>query len=148
MANVPPAPAPAPAVEKLLGPSSFSQQPRHLPFDAWDERLAMWSEDNERPYTWDGITYDARSGPSQHSSSLALRRELRPVCSLHDVSLASNAFSGGIRLDIATCATLASLNLSSKRLPNTLPSNIKSFPNPRVAANYRIYGLGVLSPPI
>jgi hypothetical protein len=26
-----------------------------------DGRLAMWSEDDERPYAWDGVTCDART---------------------------------------------------------------------------------------
>lgn len=57
------------------------------------------------------------------------------VCSLRGVSLASKAFSGVILQDVAVCATLASLNLSTKRLASVLPSDIKSFPKPCAATN-------------
>ncbi|KAF8728601.1 hypothetical protein HU200_017866 [Digitaria exilis] len=120
-------------------------------------RLATWSEDDERPCAWDGVTCEPRTGrvsaltlagfglsgklgrgllrlEALQSLNLAKNNisgdvpaELARLPALQTLDLSGNAFSGNIPRDVGACATLASLNLSSNRLAGALPSDIWSL---------------------
>uniref|UniRef100_A0A804LJV5 Protein kinase domain-containing protein n=1 Tax=Zea mays TaxID=4577 RepID=A0A804LJV5_MAIZE len=95
-----------------------------------DGRLATWSEDDERPCAWDGVTCDARTGRVSALSlagfglSGKLGRGLLRLEALQSLSLARNNLSGDVPADLARLPALQTLDLSANAFAGAVPEGL------------------------
>ncbi|XP_052149677.1 probable LRR receptor-like serine/threonine-protein kinase IRK [Oryza glaberrima] len=90
-------------------------------------RLATWSEDDERPCAWAGVTCDPLTGRvaglslAGYGLSGKLGRGLLRLESLQSLSLSGNNFSGDLPADLARLPDLQSLDLSANAFSGAIP---------------------------
>ncbi|KAM0830352.1 hypothetical protein ACQ4PT_066269 [Festuca glaucescens] len=94
-------------------------------------RLAAWTEDDDRPCSWPGVSCDARTGRvtslSLPAASLSgrLPRALLRLDALLTLSLPRNNLSGPVLPSLlGSLPRLRSLDLSSNRLAATIPADL------------------------
>ncbi|KAJ1297242.1 hypothetical protein BS78_01G362700 [Paspalum vaginatum] len=95
-----------------------------------DGRLATWSEDDERPCAWAGVTCDARTGRVSALSlagfglSGKLGRGLLRLEALQSLSLARNNLSGDVPAELARLPALQTLDLSANAFAGAIPEGL------------------------
>ncbi|XP_025792240.1 probable LRR receptor-like serine/threonine-protein kinase IRK isoform X2 [Panicum hallii] len=93
-------------------------------------RLATWSEDDERPCAWDGVTCEPRTGRVSALSlagfglSGKLGRGLLRLEALQSLSLAHNNLSGDVPAELARLPALQTLDLSANAFTGPIPEGL------------------------